>query len=117
LVNSAERTALTELCDGLPGLREECDRQSAHQAQLLEQMVAAARARQPITALRAELLGESQDETVRSSLNRGLPGAGAGRANERQFGCPDGACDRLVTPDPAGPMPYCSLTGDQLVRR
>lgn len=116
MVNSAERMALTALCTELPGLRAECVQQSERQQRLLGRIEEAARARQPITALLEQLLGASQDETVRS-LNRGLPGAGAGRAHEERFRCPDGACDRLGETDPAGPAPRCALTGDQLVLR
>ncbi len=109
-MNSAERQLLAALCDELPALREQCQFESHARQALLSRIEVEARARRPVAALLAELLGSSAEETVRG-LSTGLPGAGPGRADEEVFGCPDGACDRLAEAVPAGPLPRCALTG------
>ncbi|MGW4528823.1 hypothetical protein [Amycolatopsis sp. NPDC004378] len=116
MVEPAERIALTAFCAELPGLRGECVQQPADRGRLLDRIEEAARGRRPILSLLEQLLGAPPDEAVRS-LSSGLPGAGAGHADEELFACPDGACDRLETADPAGPAPRCPLTGDRLKRR
>ncbi|SDD55465.1 hypothetical protein [Actinokineospora iranica] len=112
----AERHALTALCAELDELRAECARQPHERQRALARLEAAARARLPILALLAELLGSSLDETVRT-LASGLPGAGPGQADEERFCCPDGACDRVSLTAPAGPVPRCTVTGQPMKRR
>jgi hypothetical protein len=115
-VNSAERQVLGALCDELLALREQCEFESDAKRALMSRIEAEARARRPVAALLAELLGTSAEETVRG-LSAGLPGAGPGRADEEVFGCPDGACDRLADAVPAGPLPRCALTGLPMSRQ
>jgi hypothetical protein len=116
-LDPAERLALTALCDELPELRRECALQPANKQQLLlSRIEAEARARRPILALLGELLGTSGTDTVRG-LSTSLPGAGSGRADEEHFGCPDGACDRVASTVPAGPVPRCLITGLPMTTR
>ncbi|MFJ1969175.1 hypothetical protein ACIO93_10955 [Streptomyces sp. NPDC087903] len=104
-----ERDVLSRVCEELPALRDEISGHSEEKARLLARIEAEAAARRPILPLLAELLGTGRDET-RQALGAGLPGAGAGRADEEWFACPDGACDRVATTVPAGPVPVCSVT-------
>jgi hypothetical protein len=115
-VEASERLALTALCAELPELRAECQRQPEHRKHLLARIEAEARARRPIGALLGELLGTDSEETVRS-LSSGLPGTGAGQADEETFGCPDGACDHQRATTPAGPIPRCPVTGQAMRHR
>lgn len=103
---------LGALCDELHNLRAEATRQGEGKQRLLARIEAEARARRPIGALLGELLYGRRGgaDTVRG-LSAGLPGAGAGRADEERFSCPDGACDRLAYTVPAGPVPLCQITG------
>ncbi|MFJ9181365.1 hypothetical protein [Streptomyces sp. NPDC102360] len=112
----AERHALTIVCAELDELRAECARQPDDRQRGLERLEAAARARRPVLALIAELLGSSPEDTVRT-LASGLPGAGPGQADEERFCCPDGACDRVAVTEPAGPVPRCTVTGQHMKRR
>ncbi|MFF4241410.1 hypothetical protein ACFYYL_36560 [Actinomadura geliboluensis] len=105
---SAERRALGALCDDLPALREQCA--EGPERLLLSRVEAAARARRPVRALLAELVGGDPGGPGRGPA-AGLPGAGPGRADEETFGCPDGACDRIADGVPAGPFPRCRVTG------
>lgn len=115
-MDAAEREALTLLCAELPALREECARHSEQHTRLLARIEAEAAARRPILGLLATLLGTTGQET-RHALGAGLPGAGGGRADEERFGCPDGACARVATTAPAGPVPRCAVTGRTMERR
>ncbi|WP_067456233.1 hypothetical protein [Actinomadura macra] len=108
--NPAERVALSALCDELPALREQCATEPGEKRLLLARIETEARARRPILALLGELLGTGETGAVRG-LGAGLPGAGPGRADEEEFACPDGACDRIAVAVPAGPVPHCLLTG------
>ena len=108
-----ERLWLGRLCEELPTLREGCTALGEKEQRLLALIEAEARARRPVTALLRELVGQ---DVVRG-LNTGLPGAGPGRADDEQFGCPDGACDRLAYTVPAGPVPQCLVTGRPMTRR
>lgn len=97
-------------CDELPALRALCAAEPEEKLLLLSEIEAAARARAPIHPLLSRLLGVNVTGSVRG-LGRGLPGAGAGRADEETFGCPDQACDRVAETVPAGPVPHCVITG------
>jgi hypothetical protein len=112
----AERTALTGLCHQLAELRVEMARQPAWRQELLAHIEDEARARRPILELLARLVGTDPAGVVRA-LPYGLPGLGAGRADEERFGCPDRACDRVALTVPAGPLPRCLLTDQSMVRR
>lgn len=112
-MNAQERNALTQLCDELTELRQECALQSEERQRLLARIELEAAARRPITHLLAELMGTSTEETVRT-LSANYPGAGTGQADEEVFGCPDGACDRVDGTSPAGPIPRCPLTGQPM---
>ncbi|MEU1550819.1 hypothetical protein [Nocardia sp. NPDC005745] len=114
-MEDAERAALTGLCSGLHALRAECARWPEARQQLLARIETEARARRPIEALLAELMGATREET-RQMISTSLPGFGPGRADEESFGCPDRACDHVTTTVPAGPVPRCNLTGT-LMRR
>ncbi|MEU2042686.1 hypothetical protein [Nocardia niwae] len=111
-----ERTALTGLCSGLQNLRAECAHWPDERQQLLARIETEARARRPIEALLAELMGTTREET-RQTISTGLPRFGPGRADEESFGCPDRACDHVTTTVPAGPVPRCNLTGTLMRRR
>jgi len=111
-VEQAEKLALSELCVELEGLRAEGRHQPEQVRALLTRIEQAARAREPVIALLAELLGPPDPAR---GLSAGLPGAGAGHANEEWFSCPDGACDRLSRAVPAGPLPRC-LVLDQVMK-
>lgn len=111
-----EREALTVVCALLTELREECARQSENRQRLLTQIETEARARRPIRELLGQLLGTS-GEATRRMLSGGLPGFGPGQASEESFGCPDAACDLVSTTLPAGPIPRCRLTSQQMARR
>jgi hypothetical protein len=115
-VDQDEREALARMCAELPMLREEVAHHSRERAALLARIEAEAAARRPILPLLAELLGTTTEET-RQALGVGLPGVGPGRADEERFGCPDGACDRIATTVPAGPLPACAVTGRTMKRR
>jgi hypothetical protein len=115
-VETEERRALTSFCLELDGLRKECAFLPERRRRLLERIEAEARARRPIVALLAELLDASQEGTTRT-LAEGLPGFGPGQADEEQFCCPDGACDRVDGTTPAGPVPRCLVTGQPMKRR
>jgi hypothetical protein len=115
-LDPAERLALSALCDELPALRQECALQPVNKQLLLSRIEAEARARRPILELLGELLGTSGTDTVRG-MSTGLPGAGSGRADEERFGCPDGACDRVASTVPAGPLPRCLITGLPMATR
>ncbi|MBW4720395.1 hypothetical protein [Saccharothrix obliqua] len=115
-MDRAERLAMTELCDGLADLRAECLHHPAEVRRLFARIEVEARARRPIVALLAELVGSDGSPAARGVAG-GLPGFGAGRAHEERFGCPDGACDRDVRPLPAGPVPRCQVTGARMKRR
>jgi hypothetical protein len=114
--NPAERRALSALCDELPILRELCAAESANKQQTLARIEAEARARRPVAALLRDLLGADANDPTRG-LGVGLPGAGPGQADEESFGCPDRACDRVSDAVPAGPVPYCVITGLPMSRR
>ncbi|WP_242910743.1 hypothetical protein [Actinomadura terrae] len=105
---SGERWALGALCDDLPALRDHCTDEP--EQRLLSRIEAEARARRPIRALLADLIGGDPSGTTRGP-GSGLPGGGPGRADEEVFGCPDGACDRTAPGVPAGPFPRCGITG------
>jgi hypothetical protein len=105
---SAERSALGALCDDLPALREQCT--DGPERLLLSRIEAEARARRPVRALLADLIGGDPAGELRGP-GAGLPGTGPGRADEETFGCPDGACDRIADGVPAGPFPHCRVTG------
>jgi hypothetical protein len=116
-VNWDEREALTILCEELPELREECAKRSAH-ARLLARIEEEAAARRPVLALLAELLEDTPDDVLEEHRQAatGLPGAGAGRADDEVFGCPDGACAREARTVPAGAPPRCLLTSREMRR-
>jgi hypothetical protein len=115
-MDEAERLALAALCDELDSLRAECAHGPDRRRELLERIETEARARRPIVTMLNELLGPASTDIVRT-LGSGLPGFGSGRADEEQFGCPDGACDRVEGTYPAGPVPRCRVTGDPMSRR
>ncbi|MFD7229251.1 hypothetical protein [Streptomyces sp. NPDC059881] len=104
-----ERDVLSMVCEELPALRAEISAHSEEKGRLLARIESEAAARRPILPLLAELLGTTRDET-RQALGAGLPGAGAGHADEEWFVCPDGACERVATTVPAGPVPVCAVT-------
>jgi len=112
----AERSALTSLCQEFEELVEEAGRHSPGRQELVERITAEARARRPVLGLLGQLLGTDRESTVRA-LSVGLPGAGPGHAYAETFGCPDGACDRVAVPPPAGAVPRCSVTGLPMTRR
>jgi hypothetical protein len=116
-VNRDEREALTILCEELLELREECANRSA-QVRLLARIEEEAAARRPVLALLAELLDDAPDDVLEEHRQAatGLPGAGAGRADDEVFGCPDGACAREARTVPAGAPPRCLLTGREMRR-
>ncbi|MET9001797.1 hypothetical protein [Amycolatopsis sp. Hca4] len=101
---------MTSLCREWDALREEARRHSPDRVQLLDRIAAEAKARRPVLDLISGLLGTDNDTTLRA-LGAGLPGAGPGRATAERFGCPDGACDRIDVPPPAGALPRCRVTG------
>ena len=111
-----EQEALSAVCEELPGLREEISRHSDERSRLLARIETEAAARHPILPLLAELLGTNTEGT-RQALGAGLPGAGAGHADEEQFVCPDGACNRTAKALPAGPAPSCWVTRQPMRRR
>jgi hypothetical protein len=113
-VEQAEKMALAGLCTELAGLREESGRQPERVQHLLARIEEAARAREPLLSLLAELLGTP---AAARGLSAGLPGAGAGHADEEWFGCPDGACDRRSQAVPAGPVPRCLVLDRPMKRR
>lgn len=113
-VDQAERMALSVLCDELLALRTECADQPEEIRLLLARIEGEARARRPILRLVDELLG---GVGATRGLASGLPGAGAGRAHEEWFGCPDRACDRVGQVAPAGPIPRCVVLGTAMARR
>ena len=115
-MDDEERDALGRVCAELPMLREEVALHSRERARLLSGVEAEAAARRPILPLLGALLGTTREET-RQALGAGLPGVGPGRADEELFGCPDGACDRVATTVPAGPLPTCAVTGRAMRRR
>ncbi|PPI99510.1 hypothetical protein C5E51_36300 [Nocardia nova] len=115
-MEDAERAVLTVLCGGLADLRAECARWPVPRQRLLARIETEARARRPVLALVAELLGASQQET-RQMTSGGLPGFGSGRADEESFGCPDRACDHVAEPLPAGPVPRCMLKDTPMRRQ
>ena len=115
-MDQGEREALATVCEELPALREEVGRHAGDRASLLSRIEAEAAARRPILALLGQLLGTTPEDT-RQALGAGLTGAGPGRADEEQFGCPDGGCDRVAAGVPAGPLPTCALTGRTMRRR
>ncbi len=114
--NRAERLALSTLCDELADLRTECVQQPQCHQDLLTRVEAEARARRPILGLLAQLLGTDEGSATRA-LGAQLPGTGPGHADEESFGCPDGACDRVETTQPAGAIPQCLVTGTSMARR
>lgn len=115
-MDAAERLALATLCGELAGLRIECAHQPAKRQDLLARIEAEAKARRPILGLLAELLGMDMGDTTRA-LGAQLPGIGPGRADEERFSCPDGACDRVATTRPAGPVPRCLVTDQPMCRQ
>jgi hypothetical protein len=114
-VDQAETEALADLCEGLPALREECLLEPEEVRGLLARIEEEARERRPVRALLRELTGV--DPTSTRGVGNGLPGFGPGRAQEVRFACPDGACDRVGLPVPAGPPPRCHVTGVPMKRR
>jgi hypothetical protein len=112
----AERSALTTLCQDFDELVEEAGRHAPERRELVARIAVEARARRPVLGLLGQLLGTDRDTTVRA-LAAGLPGTGPGRARREEFRCPDGACDRLATPPPAGAIPRCAVTGLPMERR
>ncbi|MFF4990009.1 hypothetical protein ACFY19_22715 [Streptosporangium saharense] len=115
-MDTSERRALSMLCDELPALRALCAVEPEEKRSLLSRIETEARTRGPILELLGELLGTGVTGTERG-LGAGLPGAGAGRADEESFGCPDHACDRIADTVPAGPVPRCQITGLPMRRR
>jgi hypothetical protein len=113
-VDRAERMALAVLCEELPALREECRHQPESVRLLLTRIEDEARARRPTLRLLDGLVGGIE---APRGLSGELPGAGAGRAHEEWFGCPDGACDRTSQAVPAGPVPRCLVLGTAMKRR
>jgi hypothetical protein len=121
-VDPKEQEALSVLCEELPMLFEEVHRHAPERMHLLERIIAEASARRPILVLLAKLLGTTGAEETRHALGAGLPGAGLlgagpGRADDERFECPDGACPRIATTIPAGPVPICSVTRQTMRRR
>jgi phosphomevalonate kinase len=113
-VERAEKLALSGLCEELPGLRDECSKQPEKVRRLLARIEEEAKARRPFLDLLGELLGTPEEAR---GLSAGLPGAGAGRADEEWFSCPDGACERRSQAIPAGPVPRCVVLGRAMKRR
>lgn len=113
-MEQAEKMALSGLCEELGGLRAECRNQSEQVRALLMRIEQAARAREPLLGLLAELLGTPD---AARGLSARLPGAGAGHANEEWFRCPDGVCDRKSRAIPAGPLPRCLVLDRAMKRR
>ncbi|WP_406130909.1 hypothetical protein [Streptomyces sp. NBC_00989] len=111
----AERSALTTLCQEFEALIGETGLHSTERQELLERIVAEARARRPVLALLGQLLHTDRETTLRT-LASGLPGAGPGKARQETFRCPDGACDRAAVPPPAGAIPRCAVMGRPLER-
>ncbi len=111
----AERSALTSLCQEYDALVVEAGHVPGHQ-ELVVRIAEEARARRPVLGLLEQLLGTDRESTVRA-LSAGLPGAGPGHAYAETFGCPDGACDRVAVPPPAGAVPRCAVTGLPMARR
>jgi hypothetical protein len=107
---------MTSLCQEYDALLVEAGRHSAERRELVDRIVAQARARRPVLGLLGQLLGTDREHTVRA-LSAGLPGTGPGHAYAETFGCPDGACDRTAVPPPAGAVPRCSVTGLPMERR
>jgi hypothetical protein len=114
-VERDEQEALSAVCEELPALREEVGRHPDERARLLARIEAEAAARRPILSLLAELLGTNAEGT-RTALAAGLPGVGAGHADEERFVCPDGACNRTAKALPAGPAPSCWVTRQPMRR-
>ncbi|MDH6519321.1 hypothetical protein M2164_005799 [Streptomyces sp. SAI-208] len=111
----AERSALTTLCREFDALIGETRLHTAARQQLLERIVAEARARRPVLTLLGQLLNTDRETTLRT-LATGLPGAGPGTARQENFRCPDGACDRTAVPPPAGALPRCAVLGRVMER-
>lgn len=111
----AERSALTTLCKEFGALIGETSRHSATRQELLERIVAEARARRPVLALLGQLLNTDRETTLRT-LATALPGAGPGTARQETFRCPDGACDRTAVPPPAGAIPRCAVLDRHMER-
>jgi hypothetical protein len=106
--DAEERAALRSVCLELPELLAERKQLPAEGQALVDRVRAEATARRPVLALLAELVGNSQAETVRS-LSAGLSGVGPGRPDEERFVCPDDACDREDRPEPGDPVARCAL--------
>jgi hypothetical protein len=117
-VDGAEREALTILCEELPALREECAGLSERHVRLLTRIEQEAAARRPVLHLLAELLDSRPEEVLEEHrlAATGLPGGGAGRADDEVFGCPDGACGHEARTVPAGAAPRCQLTNREMRR-
>lgn len=111
----AERSALATLCQEFDALIGETGRHSTERQELLERIVAEARARRPVLTLLGQLLDTDRETTLRT-LATGLPGTGPGIALQETFRCPDGACDRRAVPPPAGAIPRCAVLGRPLER-
>jgi hypothetical protein len=111
----AERSALTTLCQEFDALIGETRLHSTERQELLERIVAEARARRPVLTLLGQLLNTDRETTLRT-LATGLPGAGPGTARQEAFRCPDGACDRTAVPPPAGAIPRCAVMGRLMER-
>ena len=110
-----ERLAFTQFCEEVEDLRSECAGQPEGTRRLLARIETEARARRPILRLLAELSGENA--AISRSLGARFPGIGGGHADEEQFACPDGACDKLLRTEPAGRIPRCPLFGTPMKRR
>jgi hypothetical protein len=115
-MESAERLALTALCEELTMLRSEVARHGEAKRNLLARIEGEAAAGRPVLVLLGRLLGADGTTAVRA-LSSGLPGAGHGQTDDERFVCPDGRCDRVATTTPAGPVPRCLVTGGAMVRR
>ena len=111
----AERSALTTLCQEFDALIGETRLHSTERQELLERIVAEARARRPVLTLLGRLLNTDRETTLRT-LATGLPGAGPGTARQEAFRCPDVACDRTAVPPPAGAVPRCAVMGRLMER-
>jgi hypothetical protein len=112
----AERSALTSLCQEFDALVEEAGQHSPERRELVGRIATEAQARRPVLGLLQQLLGTDRESTVRA-LSTGLSGIGPGHAYAETFGCPDGACDRVAVPPPAGAIPRCTVTGLPMTRR
>jgi hypothetical protein len=97
-------------------LRREIKQHSAARSRLLARIETEGAARRPLLRLLAELPGIDRDDT-QQALSAGLPGVGPGRSNDERLECPDGACGRVATAVPAGPVPTCWVTGRAMRRR